>query len=87
MVGPREPLRSPAVVRVLVEENAPDVATIVHVPILQAYTAKSSNTLQQASGGFKQTINSASQSFLVCVGPPWQNQSIPRWLLAMALLL
>lgn len=40
MVGSREVLRSLPVVRVLVDENIPSVATSVHVRIPQAYTAR-----------------------------------------------
>lgn len=40
MVGPREFLRSVAVVNVLAEANVPDVATSLHVPIPQLYTAR-----------------------------------------------
>ena len=44
MVGPRKSLRSLVVVRVIVKENFPDVATSVHVPIPQAYTARCGTT-------------------------------------------
>ena len=40
LVDPRESLRSLAVVNVQVEENVPDVATSLHVPIPQLYTAR-----------------------------------------------